>query len=53
MSSMEKMDITLGWLDLPYNTRPQMISIYIPQIDQEGHRGGPHSSKVYVSYTIH
>lgn len=46
MSTKEKMDITLSWLDLPYNDRPQMISVYVPQIDQEGHRGGPFGSKV-------
>lgn len=46
MSTKEKMDITLGWLDLPYDDRPQMITVYCPQIDQEGHRGGPNGSKM-------
>lgn len=46
MRFQEKMDITLKWLDLPYDDRPQLITVYCPQIDQEGHRGGPHSNKV-------
>lgn len=46
MTTKEKMDVTLQWLDLPYDDRPQMISVYVPQIDQEGHRGGPFGSKV-------
>ncbi|RCH82355.1 hypothetical protein CU098_007883 [Rhizopus stolonifer] len=40
------MDITLNWLDLPYNERPQIYTVYVPQIDQEGHRGGPYSAKM-------
>ncbi|KAI8094959.1 alkaline-phosphatase-like protein [Gilbertella persicaria] len=36
-----KMDIALSWLDLPREQRPQSISIYIPQVDQKGHGGGP------------
>lgn len=46
MNTKEKMDITLQWLDLPYDERPQMISVYVPQIDQEGHRSGPFGAKV-------
>ncbi|RCH88141.1 hypothetical protein CU097_010778, partial [Rhizopus azygosporus] len=46
MEMKEKMDITLRWLDMEYDQRPQMISIYIPQVDQEGHRGGPNSPKM-------
>ncbi|CAO0792982.1 unnamed protein product [Mucor circinelloides] len=46
MTTKEKMDVTLKWLDLPYDDRPQIISVYVPQIDQEGHRGGPFGSKM-------
>lgn len=46
MNAKEKMDVTLQWLDLPYDERPQMISVYVPQIDQEGHRSGPYGTKV-------
>ncbi|KAI8093108.1 alkaline-phosphatase-like protein [Halteromyces radiatus] len=40
-SAKMKMDTVLDWLDLPIEERPQMISVYIPQIDQKGHGGGP------------
>ncbi|KAI9249969.1 alkaline-phosphatase-like protein [Helicostylum pulchrum] len=46
MSTKEKMETTLSWLDLPYDSRPQVITIYCPQIDQEGHRTGPHDAKM-------
>ncbi|KAI8643750.1 alkaline-phosphatase-like protein [Parasitella parasitica] len=46
ITTKQKMDISLNWLDLPYNDRPQMISVYVPQIDEEGHRGGPFGSKM-------
>lgn len=42
----EKIQTTLNWLDLSYDERPQMISVYVQQVDQEGHRGGPNSPKV-------
>ncbi|KAG1345341.1 hypothetical protein G6F62_004193 [Rhizopus arrhizus] len=40
-TAQDKMNIALNWLDLPLELRPQSISIYIPQIDQKGHGGGP------------
>ncbi|KAI8970385.1 alkaline-phosphatase-like protein [Mycotypha africana] len=46
MGIKEKIDITLKWLDLPYDDRPQIITVYVPQIDQEGHRNGPNGSKL-------
>ncbi|KAG1143819.1 hypothetical protein G6F37_006630 [Rhizopus arrhizus] len=46
MEMKEKMQATIDWLDLPYDKRPQMISVYIQQVDQEGHRGGPDSPKM-------
>lgn len=45
-TAIDKMDIALGWLDLPIKDRPQSISIYIPQIDQKGHGGGPDGKQV-------
>ncbi|KAI8060816.1 alkaline-phosphatase-like protein [Gongronella butleri] len=36
-----KMDQVLSWLDRPLAERPQMISVYVPQVDQKGHGGGP------------
>lgn len=47
-TAIDKMDITLGWLDLPIQERPQSISIYIPQIDQKGHGGGPEGKQVNI-----
>ena len=46
ISAQDKMDTALGWLDLPLEQRPQMMSIYIPQIDQKGHGGGPEGKQV-------
>ncbi|CEP07126.1 hypothetical protein [Parasitella parasitica] len=40
-TAIDKMDIVLDWLDMPIDKRPQSISIYIPQVDQKGHGGGP------------
>jgi hypothetical protein len=45
-TAKDKMDIALNWLDLPLDKRPQSISIYIPQIDQKGHGGGPEGKQV-------
>ncbi|OBZ83013.1 hypothetical protein A0J61_08934 [Choanephora cucurbitarum] len=41
ITAQQKMDQALAWLDLPRPDRPQSISIYIPQVDQKGHGGGP------------
>lgn len=41
ITAQDKMDTVLNWLDLPIDQRPQSISVYIPQIDQKGHGGGP------------
>ncbi|KAG0165386.1 hypothetical protein DFQ28_008723 [Apophysomyces sp. BC1034] len=48
-TSMEKMDSTLAWLDMPDDERPQFMAVYIPQIDQEGHRGGPNGTHMASS----
>ena len=48
-TAIDKIDLALGWLDLPSKDRPQSISIYIPQIDQKGHGGGPEGSQVHYS----
>lgn len=47
-TAIDKMDIALNWLDLPIDERPQSISIYIPQIDQKGHGGGPDGKQVDI-----
>ncbi|KAI8139003.1 alkaline-phosphatase-like protein [Fennellomyces sp. T-0311] len=46
ISAQDKMDTALGWFDLPMEERPQMMSIYIPQVDQKGHGGGPEGKQL-------
>ncbi|KAI8879406.1 Phosphodiest-domain-containing protein [Backusella circina FSU 941] len=41
VTARDKMDMTLDWLDMPREERPQSISVYIPRVDQKGHGGGP------------
>ncbi|KAI9470498.1 MAG: alkaline-phosphatase-like protein [Benjaminiella poitrasii] len=46
ISARSKMDTALDWLDLPRHQRPQLISIYVPQVDQKGHGGGPNGKQL-------
>lgn len=46
ITTQQKMDTALQWLDLPIQDRPQLIAIYIPQVDQKGHGGGPEGKQV-------
>lgn len=46
----QKMDAALNWLDMPLEERPQMIAVYIPQVDQKGHGGGPQGKQVRHFY---
>ncbi|KAI9283227.1 alkaline-phosphatase-like protein [Sporodiniella umbellata] len=41
----EKVDQVFDWLDLPVEDRPQFIGLYVPQIDQAGHRYGPYANE--------
>ncbi|KAL8277172.1 hypothetical protein RQP46_010420 [Phenoliferia psychrophenolica] len=41
-----KVDKIASWLDQPRATRPNLITAYAPEVDQEGHRSGPHSHGV-------
>ncbi|ORZ17724.1 alkaline-phosphatase-like protein [Absidia repens] len=45
MTFDEKTDIALDWLDLPIESRPQFIGLYVPQIDQAGHKYGPYANQ--------
>ncbi|SAL97419.1 hypothetical protein [Absidia glauca] len=45
MTFDEKTDIALEWLDLPMEARPQFIGLYVPQIDQAGHKYGPYANQ--------
>lgn len=40
-----KIDQTLEWLDLPIHVRPQIINVYVPEIDQAGHKHGPYANE--------
>ncbi|KAF8300137.1 Phosphodiest-domain-containing protein [Clavulina sp. PMI_390] len=37
----EKHDQIMKWIDLPFETRPQLILAYEPHVDQVGHTYGP------------
>ncbi|KAI9008765.1 alkaline-phosphatase-like protein [Phycomyces nitens] len=45
MSFDTKVDTTLDWLDLPLSERPQFVSLYVPNVDQAGHRYGPYANE--------
>ncbi|KAF7298845.1 Type I phosphodiesterase nucleotide pyrophosphatase [Mycena indigotica] len=42
----EKLDQLLAWIDLPLETRPQLLMAYEPSLDQAGHKAGPMSALV-------
>lgn len=42
----KKVDRVKKWLDMPYSTRPHFMAVYAPEVDQAGHRSGPHSHSV-------
>jgi predicted AlkP superfamily pyrophosphatase or phosphodiesterase len=42
----EKLKQVCDWLDMPIHSRPQLITTYIPNVDQMGHKGGPDSKQV-------
>ncbi|KAI7871483.1 alkaline-phosphatase-like protein [Spinellus fusiger] len=41
VSPHEKMDTVLKWIDKPTEERPQLIAVYVPQVDTVGHKNGP------------
>ncbi|KAF9533064.1 alkaline-phosphatase-like protein [Crepidotus variabilis] len=41
-----KLDQITKWVDLPFETRPQLIMMYEPSLDQAGHATGPYSKRV-------
>ncbi len=42
----ERIDTTLGWLDLPAAERPTFFTLYFDEVDHAGHEGGPDSPGV-------
>lgn len=52
MTMDEKVDQALAWLDLPFEQRPEFIGLYVPQVDQAGHREGPFANEASFSFYI-
>ncbi|CAA7262984.1 unnamed protein product [Cyclocybe aegerita] len=48
----EKLDQILYWIDLPLETRPQLIMAYEPSLDQAGHATGPYSKQVNETLVV-
>ena len=46
MSPADKPTQVLNWLDQDLSDRPHLITTYIPNVDQQGHKGGPESTEV-------
>ncbi|GAA5894436.1 hypothetical protein JCM6882_004821 [Rhodosporidiobolus microsporus] len=42
----KKVDRVGKWLDMPYSHRPHLMAVYAPDVDQAGHKAGPHSKTV-------
>lgn len=45
-NAQSRVDRVLGWLDLPQETRPSLITLYLDTVDVVGHRFGPDSSEL-------
>ena len=45
-SKNQRVDKVLEWLDRPELKRPKLITLYFEDVDQAGHRYGPHSEEV-------
>ncbi|RCI05943.1 hypothetical protein CU098_012081 [Rhizopus stolonifer] len=41
----QKVNQVLDWFDLPMNERPQLIGLYVPEVDKAGHRYGPYANE--------
>lgn len=52
MRMKQRMQVTVDWLDLPYNKRPQMITVYMPQLEQEGHREGSRLTTILKKWML-
>ncbi|KAG2173675.1 hypothetical protein INT43_005095 [Umbelopsis isabellina] len=45
-TTFQKAETILNWIDLPRDQRPQMMNMYIPQVDSAGHAQGPNGKRV-------
>ncbi|KAI9144017.1 alkaline-phosphatase-like protein [Paraphysoderma sedebokerense] len=48
----ERIDIALNWLQLPAQEAPQFVSLYIPNIDNAGHKFGSNSIEVNATLQL-
>ncbi|BGP34102.1 hypothetical protein JCM10296v2_005917 [Rhodotorula toruloides] len=39
----KKVQKVAGWLDMDYTHRPHLMAVYLPEVDQAGHKTGPDS----------
>ncbi|MEZ4815023.1 MAG: ectonucleotide pyrophosphatase/phosphodiesterase [Bdellovibrionota bacterium] len=46
MSTQERIEKLLSWVDLPIDERPEFFTLYIDTVDSAGHRYGPGSTEV-------
>jgi predicted AlkP superfamily pyrophosphatase or phosphodiesterase len=46
MLYVDRVDTVLGWLDLPADQRPRLLTLYFDHVDDAGHRSGPESTDV-------
>ncbi|GEM10469.1 type I phosphodiesterase/nucleotide pyrophosphatase/phosphate transferase family protein [Rhodotorula toruloides] len=42
----KKVKKVAGWLDMDYTHRPHLMTVYLPEVDQVGHKTGPDSRSV-------
>jgi predicted AlkP superfamily pyrophosphatase or phosphodiesterase len=42
----QRIQTVVNWLNLPPQSRPHLITFYLPQVDHEGHKHGPTSPEV-------
>ncbi len=46
MTPATRVDTLLGWLDLPAEQRPRLLTLYFDQVDHAGHDFGPDSPQI-------
>lgn len=49
MPHNERVDTLINWLQLPEDSRPNLMTFYLSQVDSYGHRYGPNSDSVKVA----
>lgn len=52
MKPVQKLAQVFDWLDMPIHSRPHLITTYIPNVDQMGHKDGPESAEVEEALSL-